>query len=92
MNPEDIMLSEISPDTEILKKKAWSHLYVKPNDIKYGETENEMVVSRRVEVGETGDVSQRVQSCKMTKSGDLVYSMMAAVNNTGLNTGNLLRG
>ena len=65
---------------------------MKPNDIKYGETENEMVVSRRVEVGETGDVSQRVQSCKMTKSGDLVYSMMAAVNNTGLNTGNLLRG
>ena len=62
------------------------------NVIKYGETENEMVVSRRVEVGETGDVSQRVQSCKMTKSGDLVYSMMAAVNNTGLNTGNLLRG
>ena len=65
---------------------------MKPNDINYGETENEMVVSRRVEVGETGDVSQRVQSCKMTKSGDLVYSMMAAVNNTGLNTGNLLRG
>ena len=42
--------------------------------------------------GKQGDVGQRVQSCTMTKSGDLVYSMMAAVNNTGLNTGNLLRG
>ena len=59
---------------------------MKPNDIKDGETENEMVVSRRVEVGETGDVSQRVQSCKMTKSGDLVFSMMAVVNDTVLYT------
>ena len=42
--------------------------------------------------GKPGDVGQRVQSCTMTKSGDLMYSMMAAVNNTGLNTGNLLRG
>ena len=40
------------PDAEI-KKKAWSHLYVKSSDIKYGETESEMVVSRGVEVGET---------------------------------------
>ena len=43
-------------------------------------------------MGQQGDVSQRVQSCKMTKSGDLVFSMMAVVNNIGLNTGNLLRG
>ena len=43
-------------------------------------------------LGKQGDVGQWVKSCTMNKSGDLVYSMMAAVNNTGLNTGNLLRG
>ena len=52
MNTEDIMLSEIS-QMQKFKKKVWSHLYVKSSDIKYGETESEMVVSRGVEVGET---------------------------------------
>ena len=55
MNPEGIMLSEISQMQKFKKKKrkAWSHLYVKSNDIKYAETESKMVVSRGVEVGET---------------------------------------
>lgn len=37
------------------------------------------------------DPTSLLQSCGMNKSGDLKYNMMTIVNNTLLNTGNMLR-
>ena len=52
-----------------------------------------MVIIRGGEVGEMGRCwfkSTKLQLCKMEKPRDLMYSMMCTVNNTTLNTENLL--
>lgn len=62
--------------------------------IKRTEAESRTVVTRDGEVGEMGrcwSMGTKLQLCKMSKSRDLVYSMLTIVYDTILNAGNLLR-
>ena len=84
------MLSEISQK----EKTELPHSHVKSQKVAYIEAESRNVVTRSREVEEMGKCwskDTKLQLCRINKSRDLMYSMMTAVNNTVLNTGNLLR-
>ena len=66
---------------------------MEPKKVKYIEAESRMVVTKGREAGEVGRCCSqgiKLQFCWINKSRGLMYSMMTIVNNTVLNTGNLL--
>lgn len=66
----------------------------KSKRVEYIEAEDRMMVTRGREVGEMGVYWARgikLKLYRMSKSRDLMYSIMTIINNTVLYTGNLLR-
>ena len=84
------MLSEITQHRKIYT--VWSPLYVKCKNVKYIDSENRKAVIGVGRWGKCRDIGQRVQHCNYVGwiTLEIKNSMMSIVNNTILNTGNLL--
>ena len=90
MNLENIMLSEKTQHRKIYT--VWSPLFVKCTNVKYIDSENRKAVIGLGRWGKCRDIGQRAQHCNYVGwiSLEIKNSMMSTVNNTILNTGNLL--
>ena len=85
------MLSGITHHRKIYT--VWSPLYVKSKNVKYIDSENRKEVIGVGRWGKCRDIGQRVQHCYYVGwiSLEIKNNMMSTVNNTILNTRNLLR-